>query len=252
MIKNIVYDCRWSKDVDEKFINDFNYVQDKVFNGNHTRELFHRQYLSNPYGNSILVVVYINKQPSAARGLWRNDINGNEAYQPGRTCVIDNCRGLGIFTEMTNISIEMLPDNVIIYNFPNQFSYPGYLKMGWRLLRENRLKLFCSNKCYEKENPSMMDKEYFDWWVKDNPEIRYLKLWNNYYLVRKHPRPFCHVIVSKVDKSIAKECLKATRFGFYFYSSTKRTWYNKWFMPVRLVCKNADVDYIPGWKIDAL
>ena len=81
---NIVYDIRWTNDLDEKFIADFLYVQNEVF-GCGTREEFKRQFEENIYGKSIVVVVYLDDKPVAARALWRNDIEGKEAYQPGST-----------------------------------------------------------------------------------------------------------------------------------------------------------------------
>ena len=119
-MSEIVYDCRWSDEVDEKFIKDFIDTENEVFKSDYTEALFRKKYINNIYGKSVVEVVYIDGIPSAARGLWRNDIDGKEAYQPGDTCVTEACRGKGVFTEMTKRSIAMLPEDAIIYNFPNQ------------------------------------------------------------------------------------------------------------------------------------
>ena len=135
-MSEIIYDCRWSDDVDEKFIEDFIATENAVFNNNYTKEQFQKKYIDNIFGKSIVEVVYLDGAPVAARGLWRNDVNGKKAYQPGDTCVTDACRGKGIFTVMTKKSIEMTDEDDLIYNFPNQNSYPGYMKMGWKLVGE--------------------------------------------------------------------------------------------------------------------
>ncbi|MCR4614118.1 MAG: GNAT family N-acetyltransferase [Bacteroidaceae bacterium] len=247
-----VYDCRWSGDCDEKFIDDYNFVQDQVFRGPHTRERFQRQYLDNPYGPSVLVVVYLEGKPVAARGLWRNDIDGKPAYQPGQTCVMKECRGHGVFTEMTKRAVELLPKDVILYNFPNPNSFPGYIKMGWVNIKQYYLRFFRSSKQYDTEHPDMMDETYFNWWVKGRPDIKYMKRNGNYYLVRKYPRPFCYKVVAKVTKEIAITCNKAPLLVIYFFPSIHKTFYNKNTQPLRPVVRNKELNYVPLWKIDAI
>lgn len=252
MAEIIEYDCRWSKECDERFIDDFNYVQDQVFHGKHTQELFKHQYIDNPYGQSVVVVVYMNGRPVASRALWRNDIFEKEAYQPGRTCVLSACRGKGIFREMTLRAIRMLPPNVVIYNFPNQNSFSGYIKMGWVNINKYYLKLFLSHKSYRKEHNMMMDKTYFEWWVKGRQEIQYIKRGKVYFLVRKYPKPLCYKVVAQVEKDLALNCKRAPLFSIYLYPSRKKTFYNKRTLPLRPVVRNQELNYIPLWKMDAI
>ena len=115
----------------QKFIEDFLATETAVF-GSYTRELFDKKFIRNIYGPSVLEVVYRDGEPIGARALWRNDIGGKKAYQPGDTCVVASARGGGVFTEMTKRSLTLLDDSDIIYNYPNSNSLPGYLKMGWR------------------------------------------------------------------------------------------------------------------------
>ena len=249
---DLVYDCRWSYDCDEQFIDDFNSVQDMVFRGEHTRELFRHQYIDNPYGASVLVVVYLDGKPVAARGMWRNDLQGKEAYQPGRTCVLPECRGKGVFTEMTQRAVGIIPDDAIIYNFPNPNSYPGYIKMGWVGIGEYYIRLFCSSKQFDQEHPLVMDATYFNWWVKGRSSLRYIKRNGDYYLVSKYPRPFCYTVLSKVSKEIAYTCKKAPWYAICWYASKGKTFYNKNTQPRRPVVRNQGIDYVPMWKIDAI
>ncbi len=250
-MSEIIYDCRWSDTVDEKFIKDFIDTENAVFGEDYTEELFRRKYVDNIYGKSVVVVVYIDGKPEGARGLWRNDLSGMEAYQPGDTCVTEACRGKGIFSEMTKKSVSMLPEEALIYNFPNGNSFPGYMKMGWKLVGEYKLSLF-SKKAYEKENPVKMDEEYFNWWAKHSEGFMSYKCKDSFYLVKKLGKPFCFKIVAEVDKAVADKFSPAG-FGFYFYRSTKETFYNKKLgMPIHIVSKCENPPHIPVWKMDVI
>lgn len=251
MTENIVYDCRWSHEVDEKFARDFISTAGKVFKIDYTKEQFDRKYIHNIYGESVLVVVYIDDKPEGARGLWRNDIDGKEAYQPGDTCVTEACRGKGIFSEMTKRSVAMLPKEAIIYNFPNENSFPGYIKMGWKLIDDYGFVLF-NKKAYQREHPEEMSKEYADWWLTDSQDILYIKKGKDFYLLKKLNTPFCYSILAKTGKEVAERFPLAPA-GIYFHRSAKKTFYNKKLgMPLHVVCKNEEIKNIPLWKIDAL
>ena len=246
----IIYDCRWSTDVDEKFIDDFCEVEREAFHNQYSSVFFNRKFTHNIYGPSVLVVVYVDGKASAARALWRNDIEGKEAYQPVDTCVLEHSRGKGVFSEMTKRSIGLLPEGSIIYNFPNHFSYPGYIKLGWSLLHEYGIRLF-TPKRYFKEHPIKMDPEYAQWWVKGNEHLSYLKKGNYFFLVRPDRRPLLKHIVACVDAETATTFPKSL-VGLYFYPSEVDTFYNRRFMKCHVVCRHTDLKYIPTWKIDVL
>ena len=247
---NIIYDIRWSDNVDDKFIDDFCFVCSTVFNSHFTKDDFNRKYSRNIYGHSIIVVVYINDSPSAARALWRNDIEGREAYQPGDTCVMENCRGKGIFSTMTKKAVALLPANTIIYNFPNSNSFPGYIKMGWKLVHDYRMRLLCSYDSYYNEHSVMMDNEYAKWWISGR-NLFYTKFQGHYFIIRKDRRLLCYRIIAEVNKEIALQ-FPHIKYGLFFYKSTHKAWYSKYFAVSHVVCLNNDIDYIPIWKIDAI
>lgn len=249
---DIQYDCRWTKDVDDLFITNYNEVRHQVFGGDYTIEAFKRQFTDNIYGDSVVVVVYIDGRPVAARALWRNDINGMEAYQPGQTCVTEQCRGKGIFSKMTRLSVNMLPPKSIIYNYPNKNSYPGYLKMGWQLEGEYRPRVLFSYKQYKKEHPIDIDKGYAEWWLKGREGIKYVKQCGEYYLCRHDtPRPYFHII-GHTNEQIAKQFPKAGTWGILFFLSKCVTFYNKKYEPLRIVANGEKIEHIPTWKIDSI
>ena len=248
-MENLRYDIRWSDELDEKFIADYLSLQNEVFQCG-TRDEFESQFINNIYGKSVLVVVYNGDEPVAARALWRNDINGKEAYQPSSTCVKDTYRGKGVFTLMTQKALSMLSSDSVIYSFPNNNSLPGYKKMGWRVYGKYKARLYLLYKNYRKEHPAQIDDEYVNWWLKGK-SLLCKKIGQKYFLLQKDRRPLCYHILGEVGKKSALLFPKLI-FGLIFYKSQKSVWYNKKLGTSCLVTINYDIDMIPTWKVDAV
>lgn len=251
MSEKFKYDCRWSESTDEKFINDFVSVENAVFNCGYTKELFDKKFKKNIFGSSVTVVVYLEDKPVAARALWRNDVNDKEAYQPCDTCVLSDCRGMGVFTQMTKKAVEFIGRDVILYNFPNANSRPGYLKMGWHIGSVYSPALLKSVSSYKAEHPVMMDDEYADWWLNRNENYVFIRKKNECFLLRSMNKPKCYLVVSIVSEATAKHYPEINN-GIVFYRSSKKTWYNK-SLPDLFIVTTADNDaYIPTWKMDVI
>ena len=248
---NIFYDCRWSDEADDKFISDYNLIQNTLFKNGYSKELFRKKYIDNIYGPSIIIVVYSNDKPIGARAFWRNDIDGTESYQPGDVCVLEECRGRGMFTEMTKRAFAMLDENAIIYTYPNSNSFPAHLKMGNKLVASYRPRLF-THKRYQKEHTLKLDKEYAEWWLTSNGRIKFIERQRAFYLVSDYGLPFMYMVLAEVDEKTAKMFHRANPLGIYFYRSTKQSFYNKNKRPLYIVCKDDKTKYIPTWKVDSL
>ena len=242
------YDIRWTDELDEEYIFDFLYVQNSVFM-NGSREEFARQFERNIYGRSIIVVVYFEGQPIAARALWRNDVDGREAYQAGSSCVLPHFRGYRIFTEMTSRAIAMLPDDVLVYNFPNRNSFPACSKMGWDMVRQYKFRLYLSYDSFHDEHPVPLDSRYAQWWMEGR-KLYHTNIGGHYFIIKRDWRPFCYHILAETDKSVAEEF--PVRLGLFFYMSSKITWYNKRFGITRLMSVNQGESVVPTWKIDCI
>lgn len=251
MNKGIYYDCRWSNELDGNFIKNYIHLQDSVFHNAYKKKLFEKKFLKNIYGPSVIVVAYKGDKPVGARTLWRNDIAGRVAYQPGDVCVLEEFRGLGIFTQMTQKAFAMLERDSLIYTFPNANSFPAHLKMGNKLLSSYYPRLF-SYKRYKKEHTLELDKAYFNWWLSSSDKIKYIKRHGVFYLVLPYGLPLMYMVLGEVEESVALN-FKRSSFGVYFYRSTVKTFYNKRKRPIHIVCKDDDdVKYIPTWKVDSL
>lgn len=250
MSLELKYDCRWSDKADDKFISDYNLLQDTVFRNGYSTELFKRKFLENIYGPSIIIVAYSNDRPVGARAFWRNDIDGREAYQPGDVCVLEECRGKGIFTEMTKRAFAMLPDDAVIYTFPNSNSFPAHLKMGNKLIASYSPSLF-THKRYQKEHSLILDREYVNWWLATRKDIKYIRRKEAYYLVVPYGLPYMCMVLAEVEKTVAKMFPRSC-MGIYFYRSTKTSFYNRNKRPLHIVSKDSNISYIPTWKVDSL
>lgn len=165
MGQDISIKAYWTNNIDEKAISDFIWIHNNVFKSNFNECKFNRKYKKNIYGPSIVVLAYINKRCVGARAFWRNDIGNLKAYQPCDTGVLAPYRGLGIFTKMTFKAIDVVGKNVLIYNFPNNHSYPGYLKMGWELKDIKRYKVY--NPLQDYIEIDKLPDDYLTWLVED-------------------------------------------------------------------------------------
>jgi len=94
----------------------------------------------NPFGKSIIRVAEDDGQIVGTRSLWAWNFNymgrSVKAYQPCDTLVDRAYRGKGLFSKMTldAISEAIRMEAQFLYNFPNNNSVAGYLKLGWQLV----------------------------------------------------------------------------------------------------------------------
>ncbi len=113
-----------------------------VFDQQKNDEWFDWKYKNNPYIDHIPMIVatqggeLVGARPFFALPLW---IHGDQsiALQPSDTMVHPGHRRNGLFTRMTEQAIEIYAeDHLLLFNFPNHQSRPGYLKLGWEIVSE--------------------------------------------------------------------------------------------------------------------
>lgn len=252
MDNNVLYDCRWSNQADEKYVSEYISVIEQVFHISMDRESFNKQYFDNIYGPSILCLTYIDGKPAATEGLWRNDIRGKVAYQSGGSAVLPICRGKGIFKEMVSRVVEMTKPGDIVYGFPNTNSYPAFMKFGWKEPICYHLCILSSNKEYRKIHPYDMDEQYYNYWVKGKKEFFYIKKGSTYYLVSKYKTSFCYLVFSSVSREIAMNYPRLNTMGLILYRGKKETFYNRRFFGSHVITYKEETEYIPTWKVDSI
>jgi len=111
-----------------------------VWGEDRSKSWFEWKYRSNPYVDHVPVLVAVDDRGDVvgARPLFVVPlaIAGERtlALQPGDTMVHPDHRRRGLFTRMTERTIERYRDHeaALFFNFPNANSRPGYMKLGWR------------------------------------------------------------------------------------------------------------------------
>lgn len=253
--QNNVYYVNWSNNTEENLEKDYTTVCNEVFGKQSmTKEKYKRKFHENIYGPSLIVVVYDDQgAPIAARSFWRNDIDGKVAYQPGDTGIIEKARGKGIFGKMTKYALNQINSDAIIYNYPNDNSLNGYLKMGWSIVGEYRLKFLFSKSIIKKVFRKPIDDKYVNWWLinNDSGNKSYFKYKNEIYLVNK--KKYFGVIIGKISNNIDVTKLPYYK-GFLCYRAQDTTLYNRNRRPLIIVANlkyGNEID-IPIYKMDAL
>jgi len=192
----------WTSHISDDKIEDFLYVQNQVFQNNYNKKLFKRKYLCNIFGDSLIVLAYIDNKCVAARSFWKNEIDHQPAYQPCDTGVLEETRGHGLFKKMTLEGLDMLDSSAMIFNFPNDNSYNAYRKLGWELNSIKKFKVY--NPLNDFKEIDFIPNSYLDWILSDNKKSEYAKINKKYYLIKR--RKFnVFYILGEIDEKYIKK-----------------------------------------------
>ncbi len=150
------------------------FSKQQYFASTRSRESWNWKYEKNIFGKPIHIVATADERIVGFRSFWpweficRGQIL--KAYQPVDTVVHPDYQGQGLFARMNTIAvkkaIELKTD--LLFNFSNQNSLPGNLKLGWNYvaklpwlgkpLRPFHLLNTLKNK--EKATPVELDEKY--------------------------------------------------------------------------------------------
>ena len=194
MAKDIRYIGKFTSEINNKEKEDFLYVFNTVFDLDYDLNWFNWKYLENPYGESYIVFAYENENIAAIRAFWRNDIDKNLSYQPCDTAVLKEYRGMGIFSKMTKFALDEVGD-AFIYNFPNENSLPGYLKIGWEINKYGYLEKVI-RKSNLKEKTKYIEDEYLLWKFSNSPlnKYYYIEIKGDFYLLTKRKNNIYYIL----------------------------------------------------------
>lgn len=150
------------------------FSKQQYFASTRSRESWNWKYEKNVFGKPIHIVATSDERIVGFRSFWpwefvcRGQIL--KAYQPVDTVVHPDYQGQGLFTKLTvkalNQATEIGAD--LLFNFPNQNSLPGYLKLGWNYVAKlpwlvkplRPFRLFNTLKSKEKAIPVELDEKY--------------------------------------------------------------------------------------------
>lgn len=248
----VKYVLKWTDQIDDKFIDDFLYVEKMVFGG-FTKEIVKRKVMENPYGQSLVTVAYLNDEPIGADAMMRNDVNGLVAFESIDTCVSEKCRGKGVFSTITKKEIDEIKskyNNAIIYGFPNGNSFPGYVKMGWAIQCRLYPAPFLFPSMYDKEHPTFIDVDYAKWLTNSERKFYYIKIARKYYLILQGQKHF--QMVGRIEPEVVKLFERKKHPGIIRYRSKRKRFYNNNGYHGSII-RYGDIKFdIPYWKFDTL
>ncbi|UPV75990.1 GNAT family N-acetyltransferase [Halorussus limi] len=107
-----------------------------------SEEWFEWKYRANPYVDHVpIFLAETDGEVVGARAFFSLELraDGSEyvAFQPCDTMVHPDHRRRGLFTRMTEAAIDRYADDVdCFFNFPNEYSLAGNLKLGWEVVGE--------------------------------------------------------------------------------------------------------------------
>lgn len=222
MIKKeeIVYRCKLSSEFSSSDKDSFIELFNRVFNLNYTRDWFDWKYVKNIYGDSYIVMAYHKDKAVGIRAFWRNDIDGIKCFQPCDTAVLAEYRGLGIFTKMSLLALENTK-GAFIYNFPNENSRPGNLKLGWKIDKHFYLQPVINKKKLRDECGYIKD-DYLNWRFIQSPigDYSYYEIDGESYLLYKRTEKIYYVL-GRFNSSFNNKFTKADFPLLFKYSANK-------------------------------
>lgn len=233
----------WTNDLSGTLKTDFIHLANTVFGAFVTEEYYKAKYESNIYGPSLLTVVYVDGCPAGTDVMWRNDLNGERAYQTVDTCVLKPFRGMGLFKKLTCCELDYLGRNTLVYGFPNVNSFPGYVKMGWQVQRLYKT-------IRRLNGGDVIDADYAAWWMKAQQGIGSIRNNETFYLIRKPGKSPVATMIGGVDAKTAQLFPETKGVWLLKHFDSKPSIYNK-NKSIPLVC-NRPNEEIPYWKIDAI
>lgn len=169
MSKNIVYKILDGPDFTREFFCQYSKLLSDVSSKVTEADCLYRKHNDNPIGRSIIAVaISSDGELAGARAFWRmhGEQGETKLYQPCDTVTSPKFQGLGVFSRLTKMSLDLLGDDFLIFNFPNNNSFPGYIKLGWGFFSSNykRYSFSLNNVIGQKSIksclPDYLDAEY--------------------------------------------------------------------------------------------
>lgn len=150
------------------------FSKQQYFASTRSRESWNWKYEKNVFGKPIHIVATSDERIVGFRSFWPWELvcRGQvlKAYQPVDTVVHPDYQGKGLFTRLTVKAVElaMKINTDLLFNFPNQNSLPGYLKLGWNYVAKlpwlvkplKPFHLLKTLKNKEKATPVELDEKY--------------------------------------------------------------------------------------------
>lgn len=227
---------KYTGELTKKNRQDYFYIFQNVFGQDKKIERkFEKKYDENIYGESLIVFCYIEDKCIAIQSFLRNDLDGHIAFESGDSATLSEYRGKGIFSSLVKKGIEALPEEAIIYGFPNENSLPAFRKMGWHIGEVKKTRLMCAGAKNSIEN---IENEYLIWMISGEKasSYYYTRRWGKYLILKKKKMNFYQIIgatdmeLSSLEVSAEISIKKATIPLMFIHSETG--WLGKGMRPI--------------------
>lgn len=102
-----------------------------------SEEIWNFKHVDNPFGQSLVLIAVEDGEIIGVRAFmkWELHKEGEKynCYRAVDTATHPEHQGKGVFKKLTLKAVELAKENNdnFVFNFPNEKSRPGYLKMGW-------------------------------------------------------------------------------------------------------------------------
>ena len=243
----------WTDTITRDETEAFCRVVNAVFGNFCTEEYFTQKYLHNIYGPSAIILAYQDGQPVGACSLWRNDIGGREAYQAADASVLADHRKQGVYTAMLQARHRIAEQrgHVLLYTYPNPFSFPLLTKAGWQH-HTLRKALFLPGITPSAKVPAI-DSAYAAWWLRHRQDICRITRLGHHYLVKTLPLKGVARVLGTIDEDAARQFPTAPGPLFLLYRESRAaTLLNRRLAAIPVAYRNADDPQIPFWKMDSI
>lgn len=247
----ITYILKWSDKIDDDFLEDFLSVENSVFGG-FVIDTLKQKIIHNIYGLSLAAIAYLDEEPIGVDAMIRNDVGGQVCFETIDTCVLEKCRGRGVFSSITKKEIEEIKNkypDACIYGFPNANSYPGYVKMKWIVQCHMYPTIFLFPFIYNIKERQLIDYEYCKWISNSSQKFYYCKSWKNYYLIKQGKKHF--QIIGRIEPKATRLFERKKHPGIIKYFSKRKAFLYSNNMYTGSIITYKKVPFkIPYWKCD--
>lgn len=215
------------------------------------RSVFDWKYASNPYGESVHLLVYDGLQPVASAGFWRNDLDDQPAYQCVDLAVSSDYQGQGIARKMIAAGVERLSGG-FLYTFPNGQSRPGFLNHGWAAKRKVPITVHTVSEGLKfYRDLACIPEKFAQWRFVQHPTKQYYRYHSKgqIFLLNKR-REHCYAVGGRLESDLGLSEARPRFLLSYDFPNRRLKVPRHLGWLLENTCYREHSDFIPGYRSD--
>ena len=247
------YAYKMTSELTQQEIQDILGVLNSTFVTWGDERVFRWKYSENPYGDSWHVIAYDDSQAVGSVSFWRNDLDGDRAYQCVDLAVIPSHQRQGIFRVGASECVTRLK-GAYLYTFPNVNSRPGFYNLGWSLKRAVPISFHLTGgvlKHYERQDP--VPDQYAEWRFSHHPNKQYYvcRRAGRFYLLSKR-RNHCYAIGGMLSQDFGLPAVNPRFLLSYDFPNHLLRLPGRVGYILENTCYTAHGGFIPSYRSDTL